>query len=234
TPLGIEKLLLEGRNFAAEVQRVRGLTTEPLMEGTGTNSKFAFKIINKALKLFEEQRISDTPQIIDDEPITSRDLVYDQKITRLKKDFDRINVGLINQGVNFSQNQLLKIKDYIENDRVLRDTLDRLDSSKISEVYTFISNDLRWIESKHNLSFIFLYTEIKKLITEYVSTSKTDEWAKTITEYFLKETETLDRFRSIDEELQYTIISNLVNGRILLSSLGDQIYLKYRDKIYSA
>lgn len=233
TPLGIEKLLSEGRTFAAEVQRVRGLAVAPLIEGAGTNSKFAFKIINRALKLFEEQRISEPRKTAEDQQIATRELVYDQKITRLKKEFDRINDSLIKQGVKYTQPQLVKIKDYIENDRVLRDSLDRLDRSKIIEVYTFISNDLRWIESKHNFTYIFLYTEMKKLITDYVSTSKIEEWAKTVTEYFMKNTETLDRFRSLDEELQYTIISNLVNGRFLLSTLGDQIYLKYREKIYS-
>jgi hypothetical protein len=234
TPLGNEKLLAEGRKFAAEVQRVRGLTIEPLIEGSGTNSKFAFKIINRALKLFEEQRVSESKQVIDEEPITSRELVFDQKITRLKKDFDKINVGLLNQGIQFSQSDIFKIKDYIENDRVLRDTLDRLDGSTKFEVYVFISKDLRWMESKHNFTYIFLYTEIKKLIFDFVSTSKTEEWAKTVTEYFMKDSETLDRFRTLSEELQYTIMSNLVNNRILLSALGDQIYLKYREKIYSA
>ncbi|OLS22885.1 MAG: hypothetical protein HeimC3_28280 [Candidatus Heimdallarchaeota archaeon LC_3] len=233
TPLGNEKLLAEGRNFATEVERVRKLSILPIIEGSATNSKFSFKIINKALSLYEEQHLSPLETHVKKTPSTSRELIYEQKISRLQKEFAILYSELEKKGIIFSNENISNIQNYIENDRILRETIDLLDNDAKMDVFKFMSEDLRWVENKHNFSYIFLYTSFKQLLTESSGIQSNEEWAKTITELFLKETDTLDRFRALEPELQTTILFNLVSGRFPIGNLGDQIYLKYRELIYS-
>ena len=233
TPLGKEKLLLEGRNFATEVQRVRKLSIHPIIEGSATKSKFSFKIINKALSLYEEQQLFPSKPEEKKTPSTSRELIYEQKIVRLQKEFDVLYSELKTKGAKFSKENISNIQNFIENDRILRETMDQLDKETKLKVLLFISGDLRWLENKNNFTYIFLYTLFKQLLMESSGILSNEEWAKTITEFFMKETDTLDRFRALSPELQTTILFNLVSGRFPIGNLGDQIYLKYRELIYS-
>ena len=232
TPLamGNEKFIEEGKRFVNEVANIQKSVKLAFMEVNVLKPKTSWRIFNTAFHLLEEDsKALEITESSGHEEQDSSKLLYDERVNRLKNIITDLITEMAKKNIDIST---IIIKDYIyllENDRHIRESLERINTDDIGQTLILANQDERWVSKPGNLLYLLLFVEFSSGFHRWMPLGEERELSEKLASFFSKDIQSLDRWRNIDQNEQIKIIKSLGPS---LDDFADKIYFKYRDIVY--
>ena len=231
TPLGRTELLAEGKKLASEVGRLRKLNSPPFIEISALDQpKSAYKVLNTALKMIALPEQGKKTFQTEEDPEKS---LFASRMAKIRSNLTNVASELSRKTGPIPDEIMRLIFNFLEKDRLIRDCFERLKPAAVENLLRTVAGDGRWTTSKENFMYLSIYNEIQMILPMWQGDPRFNPIIQHITDFFLRDSSALSRFRTLSESQREAILSDLLRGVKSIQSIGDDIYLKYRDLIYS-
>ena len=228
--MGKEHLIEEGKRFVDEVAKIQKTVSIAFMDVSAINPKTSWRVFNRAFQLIEEKPgTSEAIQSSESENHDSAKLLYDERVNRLKEIINNVISEMMKNNITISASIIKNYIYLLENDRHIRESLERINIDDIKQTFILANQDNRWVDKPENLLYLLLFVELSSAFHRWMPVGDEQTLSQKLATFFSKDVQSLDRWRDLTQEDQIEIVKNLGSS---LDDFADKIYFKYREIVY--